>query len=157
MFGTDPYVEQVAVLGDKRNYVSALVVPSFPALEQHARENGIPFASREELVSRPEIVAFYEARIQGVNEHLAGYEQIKRFTLMPREFTQDGGELTPTLKIKRRFVEQKYRATIDAMYAGTSTTHRGRRPRLTSPAGQPGSQFLRVRTKSPMRWSLRVT
>ena len=125
MFGRDPYVEHVAILGDKRNYVSALVVPSFPALEQHARENGIPFASREELVTRPEIVAFYEGRIQGVNESLSSYEQIKRFTLMPNEFTQDGGELTPTLKIKRRFVEQKYRAVIEAMYAAPSTTAAG--------------------------------
>jgi long-chain acyl-CoA synthetase len=125
MFGSDPYVENVAVLGDKRKYVSALVVPSFPALEQHARENGIPFASREELVARPEIVAFYEERIRGVNERLAGYEQIKRFTLMPTEFTQDGGELTPTLKIKRRLVEQKHRAVIDAMYVGRSTTAAG--------------------------------
>jgi long-chain acyl-CoA synthetase len=125
MFGSDPYVEHVAILGDKRNYVSALVVPSFPTLEQHARESGIPFASREELLARPEIVAFYAGRIQGVNEALASYEQIKRFTLMPGEFTQDGGELTPTLKIKRRFVEQKYRAVIDAMYAGPSTTAAG--------------------------------
>ena len=117
MFGSDPYVEQVAVLGDKRNYLSALVVPAFPALEQHARENGIPFASREELVTQPEIVAFYQQRIQAVCEGLPGYEKIKRFTLMPREFTQDGGELTPTLKVKRRFVEQKYRTVIDAMYA----------------------------------------
>jgi long-chain acyl-CoA synthetase len=122
MFGTDPYVEQVAVLGDKRHYVSALVVPSFPALEQHARESGIPFASRAELVARPEIIAFYEGRIQGVNAALASYEQIKRFTLMPGEFTQEGGELTPTLKVKRRFVEQKYRAVIDAMYAGPPPT-----------------------------------
>ena len=122
MFGRDPYVEHLAILGDKRKYVSALLVPSFPALEQHARENGIPFASREELVTRPEIIAFYEGRIQGVNESLASYEQIKRFTLMPGEFTQDGGELTPTLKIKRRFVEQKYRAVIDAMYAGPPAT-----------------------------------
>ena len=119
-FGSDPYFENVAVLGDRRSYVSALVVPSFPVLEQHARENGIPFASREDLVTRPEIRAFYEGRIQAVNEHLARYEQIKRFTLMPREFTQDGGELTPTLKIRRRFVEQKYRAVIDAMYSGES-------------------------------------
>jgi long-chain acyl-CoA synthetase len=118
MFGSDPYVEQVAVLGDKRKFVSALVVPSFPALEQHAREHGIPFASREELVARPEIVAFYEPRIASVNRTLPGYEQIKRFTLIPREFTQEGGELTPTLKVKRRFVEQKYRAVVDAMYAG---------------------------------------
>jgi long-chain acyl-CoA synthetase len=125
MFGTDPYVEHVAILGDRRNFVSALVVPSFPALEQHARENGIPFASREQLVTRPEIIAFYQGRIQGLNEGLAGYEQIKRFTLLPGEFTQDGGELTPTLKIKRRVVEQKYRAVIDAMYAGPSTAAAG--------------------------------
>ena len=116
MFGSDPYVEHVAVLGDKRRFVSALVVPTFPALEQHARENGIRFGSREELVTRLEIVAFFERRIQEVNGRLAGYEQIKRFALVG-EFTQEGGELTPTLKIKRRFVEQKYRAVIDAMYA----------------------------------------
>ncbi len=66
-------------------------------------------------MTRQEVVAFYERRIQGVCEGLSGYEQIKRLTLMPREFTQDGGELTPTLKIKRRFVEQRYRAVIDAM------------------------------------------
>lgn len=120
MFGSEPYVEHVAVVGDNRNYVSALVVPSFPALEQHARENGIRFVSREELVARPEIIAFYGGRIQRINEGLAAFEQIKRFTLMPREFTQDGGELTPTLKIKRRFVEQKYRDVIDAMYRANS-------------------------------------
>jgi long-chain acyl-CoA synthetase len=125
MFGSDPYIEHVAVLGDRRNYASALVVPSFPALEQHARERGIPFASREELVTRPEITAFYERRLQRVNEGLAGYERIKRFTLMPREFSQDGGELTPTLKIRRRFVEQKYRAVIDAMYAGAAMAAAG--------------------------------
>jgi long-chain acyl-CoA synthetase len=125
MFGRDHYIEHVAVLGDKRNYVSALVVPSFPALEQHARQNGIPFASRDELVTRPGIIAFYRGRIQAVNEGLASYEQIKRFTLMPGEFTQDGGELTPTLKVRRRFVEQKYRTVIDAMYAGPSPTAAG--------------------------------
>ncbi len=119
IFGSEPYVEHVAIIGDKRNYVSALVVPSFPALEQHARENGIRFASREELVARPEIVAFYEGRIQRINDGLAGFEQVKRFTVMPTEFTQEGGELTPTLKIKRRFVEQKYRDVIDAMYRAT--------------------------------------
>lgn len=118
MFGDDPYVEHIAVFGDERRYVSALVVPSFPALEQHAREEGVPFASREELVRRPEIVAFYEGRIRTACERLASYEQIKRFTLMPGEFTQEGGELTPTLKVRRRFVEQRYRAVIDAMYAG---------------------------------------
>jgi long-chain acyl-CoA synthetase len=120
LFGSDPFVEQIAVLADKRNYVSALVVPFFSALEQYAREKGIPFTSREELVARPEVVAFYELRIRSINDGLASYEQIKRFTLVPREFTQEGGELTPTLKIKRRFVEQKYRALIDAMYPSPS-------------------------------------
>ncbi|MFY3744731.1 AMP-dependent synthetase/ligase [Anaeromyxobacter sp. Red801] len=134
MFGSEPYVEHVAVVGDRRNYVSALVVPAFPVLEQHARERGIGFASREELVARPEIVALYRERIEHVNRRLAGYEQIKRFTLMPAEFTQAGGELTPTLKVKRRAVEQKYRAVIDAMYAGAPQTGAG--PGVASPAGR---------------------
>jgi long-chain acyl-CoA synthetase len=121
MFGNDPYVEQVAIIGDKRPYVSALVVPSFPALEQHARENDIPFSSRAELVGTPEVIAFYDRRIKQLCRELAGYEQIKRFTLMPGEFTQEGGELTPTLKVKRRFVEQKYRGVIEAMYERPST------------------------------------
>ena len=116
MFGSDPYVEHVALIGDRRRYLSALVVPSFPALERHARDSHIPFSSREELVTRPEIVAFYDRRIRERCKDLAGYEQIKRFALVPGEFTQEGGELTPTLKIKRRVVEQKYRALIDAMY-----------------------------------------
>ncbi|CAN5822751.1 long-chain fatty acid--CoA ligase [soil metagenome] len=120
LFGSDPYVEHLAVLGDRRTYVTALIVPAFAILEQHARENGIPFASRQELVARKEIVALYEQHILEVGKSLAGFEQIKRFTLLPNEFSQEGGELTPTQKIKRRFVEQKYRAVIDAMYATPS-------------------------------------
>ena len=117
-FGSDPYVEHVAVVGDRRSYLSALVVPSFPVLEQHAREHHIPFASREELVARQEVVALYARHVEEAGKSLASHEQVKRFTLLPVEFTQDGGELTPTLKVRRRFVERKYRAVIDAMYAG---------------------------------------
>jgi long-chain acyl-CoA synthetase len=116
LVGVDPYIEQVAVVGDRRPYITALVVPAFPALEQHARELGISFASREDLVTRPEIVALYQRRVQAACAGLARYERIERFTLVPGEFTQDGGELTPTLKIRRRFVEQKYRGLIDVMY-----------------------------------------
>ncbi len=116
-FGGDPYFEHLAIVGDRRPYLTALVVPAFPALEAHAREAGIPFASREELVARPEIVAFYEERIRAVGTSLATHEQIKRFTLLPREFTQEGGELTPTQKIRRRVVEARYADVIDAMYA----------------------------------------
>jgi long-chain acyl-CoA synthetase len=121
LFGRDPYVEQLAVVGDRRPYVAALVVPAFPVLEQHARDAGLSFASREELVARPEIVALYERRIQAACEGLPRYERIRRFALLAREFTQDGGELTPTLKVRRRFVERKYRAEIDAMYGGAVT------------------------------------
>jgi len=117
LFGSDPFFENVAVLGDGRLYVTALVVPAFPVLEQYAKEHGIPYASRKDLVERPEIVALYEGHIQEATRHIAGYERIKRFTLMPGEFSLEGGELTPTLKVKRRAVEQKYRALIDAMYA----------------------------------------
>lgn len=121
MFGSDPYVEHVAIVGNKRKYLSALLVPSFPALEQHARESNILFSSREELVTKPEIVAFYDRRIKTHCKDLAGYEQIKRFAVLAREFTQEGGELTPTQKIKRWLVEEKYRGIIDALYEGPST------------------------------------
>jgi long-chain acyl-CoA synthetase len=117
LFGSDPYVEHVAIVGDRRPYLAALVVPAFPALEAHAREAHIPFSTREELVSHPEIVAFYERRIEAAGRSLARHEQIKRFTLLSREFTQEGGELTPTQKVRRRVVETRYREVIDAMYA----------------------------------------
>ena len=121
LFGRDPYVEQLAIIGDRRPYVSALVVPAYPALEQHAREAGIPFASREELVAHPQVVAFYERRIRSTCEGLPRYEQIRRFRLLPRELSQDAGELTPTLKVRRRVVEQRYRAEIEAMYGAAGS------------------------------------
>ena len=129
MLGGDPLVDQVAIVGDRRPYLVALVVPAFPALEQHARDAGIPFSSREELVTNPAVVALYEERIRAVSRGLAGYQQIKRFALLPAELTQDAGELTPTLKIKRRFVEQKFRALIDGLYEP--------RPAMAGPSAAP--------------------
>ena len=114
--GKDHYIEQIAVIGDKRKFVSALVVPSFAALEEYARENNIAFSTREELINREEIVNFYDNRIETQSEELANFERIKRFTLLSQEFTQDGDELTPTLKIKRKVIAEKYRDIIDAMY-----------------------------------------
>ena len=114
--GKDHYIEQIAVIGDKRKFVSALVVPSFAALEEYARENNIAFSTREELINREEIVNFYDNRIETQSAELANFERIKRFTLLSQEFTQDGDELTPTLKIKRKVIAEKYRDIIDAMY-----------------------------------------
>lgn len=116
VIGRDYYIEQIATIGDKRKYVSAIIVPAFAALEQYARDNNIHFSSREELVKKPEIIEFYNNRIQDLSTELANYEKIVRFTLIPHEFTQDGGELTPTMKIKRKFVAQKYQDIIDQMY-----------------------------------------
>ncbi len=117
MLAGHPLLEQVVVIGDRRNFLSALIVPAFPALEERAKRDGIPFTSREELVKHPEVVAIYEHILHERSRELAGYEQIKRFTLLPRELTQDAGEVTPTLKVRRRVVEQRYREVIDSMYA----------------------------------------
>ncbi len=117
MLSGHPLLEQVVVVGDRRNFLSALVVPNFPALEERARQDGIPFASREELVERPEVVAIYERILRERSGELAGYEQIKRFKVLHRELSQEAGELTPTLKVRRRVVEKSFDEVIDAMYA----------------------------------------
>jgi long-chain acyl-CoA synthetase len=114
--GKDFYIEQIAALGDRRHFVSALIVPAFEELEKFARKRGIPFANREELVRHPEIIAFYRQRIDAQSAELARYETVKRFTLLPEAFTQEGGEVTPTQKIRRKVVQDKYRAAIDTMY-----------------------------------------
>ncbi len=114
--GRDHYIEQITTIGDRRKYVCALIVPSYDALESYAQDKGISCASREELVRHPEIIGFYRERIDRQSTELAGFETIKAFTLLPREFSQEDGELTPTQKIKRKVIAERYRDTIDAMY-----------------------------------------
>jgi long-chain acyl-CoA synthetase len=116
MIGKDHYIEQIAVIGDKRKFISALVVPSFPALQEYAKQNNIAYSSREELVKNSEIIKFYQERIKKLSDELADYEKIKRFTIMSHEFSQETGELTPTQKIMRKSVTQKYKDIIDDMY-----------------------------------------
>jgi long-chain acyl-CoA synthetase len=114
--GGDVLVEQVAVIGDQRRYVTALIVPAFPALEAWAHSRGVAFSSREELIRRPEVLEEYQARIDAHNATLARFEQIKKFTLLARELTVEGGEITPTMKIRRRRVAEIHRDAIEAMY-----------------------------------------
>jgi len=114
--GKDHYIEQITTIGDRRKFISALIVPSFEAIENVAREKGITFGSREELVQHPEIIAFFRDRIDQQSSDLARYETIKAFTLLPREFSQDSGEITPTQKIRRNVVEQHFGPEIEAMY-----------------------------------------
>jgi len=112
----DPFTEHVVALGDKRKFLTALIVPQFAALEDYARAHAIPFSSRSELVHRPELLELYRASIDRLSGDLAPYERIKGFTLLDHELTQEGDELTPTQKIKRKAIAAKYAGVIEQMY-----------------------------------------
>jgi long-chain acyl-CoA synthetase len=114
--GNDHFIEQINIIGDQRKFVSALIVPSFDALEEYARLQNISFSSRKELVKHPAVIEFYQKRIDGHQKELAEYEKVKRFTLLDHPFTQDSGEMTPTMKLKRKVIADKYRDIIDGMY-----------------------------------------
>ena len=114
--GEDKYIEQVAVIGDQRKYVTAIIIPAFEALKEYARKKGISFNSIEDLVQNSEIRKFIAERIERMQKGFAGFEKIKRFTLLPREFTIENGELTNTLKIRRPAINSIYADEIEAMY-----------------------------------------
>ena len=113
----DKYIDQICIIADQRKFVSALIIPVYSLLEEYAREHQIPFETREQLCADPKIIAMMKERIDTLQQQLAHYEQIKRFTLLPQNFTMERGELTNTLKIKRRVLNQNYAREIDAMYA----------------------------------------
>ncbi len=112
----DYFMDQAAVIGDGRKYVSALIVPSFEQLEKYAVEEGIPFSSREALLKDPKILSFYRERIDYRTRHLGRVEKVKQFTLLAREFSQENRELTPTQKIRRKVINDHFRDVIAAMY-----------------------------------------
>lgn len=114
--GEDRYIEQVAVIGDQRKYVTAFIVPAFEALKEYARSKGIRFESIDDLVNNEDIRAFIAERIEKLQKGLAGFEKIKKFTLLPREFSIEAGELTNTLKIRRPVINSAYADEIEAMY-----------------------------------------
>ncbi|MBD5321286.1 MAG: long-chain fatty acid--CoA ligase [Bacteroides sp.] len=114
--GLDKFIEQVAVIGDSRKFVSALIVPSYAALREWADAEKIPYTSDADLAADPQVHAMMEQRIESLLKELASYEKIKRFTLLPHEFSMDNGELTNTLKIKRRVISEHYAREIEAMY-----------------------------------------
>jgi long-chain acyl-CoA synthetase len=116
---TNKFFSEVVMVGNRRNFPAALVVPNFEALEAWAKQGGASVASREELVRRPEVLAHYRRLVDEMTADLAQFERIKKIALLTKEFTQESGELTPTLKVKRRVVEERYKQTIDAMYEGS--------------------------------------
>ena len=112
----DKYIDQVAVIADQRKFVSALVVPEFRMIEEWARENNIKFSSREDLCENDKVKKMLMERINTLQQGLAHYEQIKRFTLLPHHFSMESGELTNTLKLKRPVVYRNYKDIIEKMY-----------------------------------------
>jgi len=113
---TSPYVEQSMVIGDKRNYLTALIVPKFEVLKKIAAEKGVTYSNREELFSNEVIYGIVESSIHGLTKDLASFEQVKKFTLLPKEFTLEDDEITPTLKVKRKVIMRKYADVIEKMY-----------------------------------------
>ena len=113
----DKYIDQIAIIADQRKFVSALIIPVYSLLEEYAREHKIPFENRDQLCKDPQINQMMKERIDTLQQSLAHYEQIKRFTMLPNHFTMEKGELTNTLKIKRRVLNENYKKEIDAMYA----------------------------------------
>jgi len=116
LLGDELYIEQFVTIGEGRKFISALVVPNFVILEEYCQKNNIPFTSREEVIKNPQIIKLYEDIIEKRTESLGQVEKIKKFTLLTSELTQEGGELTPTMKLKRKFINQKYKDIIDKMY-----------------------------------------
>src|SRR6266403_1747704 len=117
---TSPYILNAMVVGDRRKCIAALLVPNAATVAAKAADQGIKFTSHEELASHPWVHALLEAEVKRLTVHLAPYETIKRFALLPEDFTFDNGSLTFTLKLKRRVVEQQYAAVIESLYADVS-------------------------------------
>lgn len=112
----DKFIDQIAVIADQRKFVSALIIPDYALLEEYARDNGIKYSSREELCADKRICKMMADRIETLQQQLASYEKIKRFTLLPNNFTMEAGELTNTLKIRRKVLNKNYADVIDKMY-----------------------------------------
>lgn len=113
----NPFVGVPAIIGDKRKFAAVIISPNFAYLEGWARENEIAFSSRAELVANPRVQTRYEDAVEEVNQNLARFEKLKRVIVVSDEFTIENGILTPSLKLKRRVVEERYRREIDELYA----------------------------------------
>jgi len=117
------FVAQAALVGDKHKYISVLISPNFVALEEWAQHHGIEATNRHELVTDSRVVALYAEIVREVNGNLANFESLKRFRVVPHEWTQESGELTPSMKLKRRVITEKYAGLIGALYEDEATAH----------------------------------
>lgn len=117
VLGEDQYIEQVAVIGDQRKYVTAIIIPAFEALKDYADKKKIQYKNMEELVKNSEIVRMLSERINELQKDFASWQQIKKFTVLPKAFSMETGELTNTLKVRRSIINKLYKNEIEAMYS----------------------------------------
>ncbi|KAG4069289.1 hypothetical protein HA402_012142 [Bradysia odoriphaga] len=116
-FKESPYIEQIMIVGEDRKFTAALIVPSFNNLRNWAQKRGISTTSNEELVKNPEVLDLYKQAVDKYNQFFSHIEQVKKYVLLPKEWTVDAGELTPTLKAKRKVILEKFKKEIDSIYA----------------------------------------
>jgi long-chain acyl-CoA synthetase len=116
ILGGDVFIEQVAVIGNNRNYVTAIIAPNIEAIKGYAEQNGIKYEYVDELMDNPQVCKMMEERIAELQKDMAPYEKIKKFRLIKRGFTIESGELTSTLKLRRAVILQNYAAMIEEMY-----------------------------------------
>lgn len=112
----DKFIEQIAIIADAKKYVSALIVPCFDSLEEYAKKLNISYQDRVELIKNSEIIKMFEQRINELQKDLASFEQVKKFTLLSQAFTTKMEEITPTLKLRRKVISERYKAQIEKMY-----------------------------------------
>jgi long-chain acyl-CoA synthetase len=117
------FVAQAALVGDKHKFISALISPNFAALEAWAKREGVEAESRAQLVADGRVLALYGELVSQANATLASFETVKRFRIVPEEWAQDSGELTPSMKLKRRVITERYARVISELYADEATAH----------------------------------
>jgi long-chain acyl-CoA synthetase len=118
----NPLVGTAVIIGDKRKFACVLISPNFVSLEEWARNNNVSFSSRAELISNDKVHTLYEEIVAAVNKNLARFETLKRIILVPDEFTSDNGALTPTMKLRRKVIEERYRKQIEEVYEQAEAT-----------------------------------
>jgi long-chain acyl-CoA synthetase len=115
-FKESTLIDQLAVIGENRNFPAALIVPNFDALKDYCKHKAIPYTSDAEMISKPEIIEKYDREIETTNKFFAKWEQVKRYKLLGKSWGIETGELTPTMKLKRKVIHQKYESEIEAIY-----------------------------------------
>ncbi len=115
-FKESTLIDQLLIVGENKNYPAAIIVPNFDALREYCKHKGIPYTSNAEMISKPEIIDKYEREIENANKYFAKWEQVKRYKLLEKPWSIESGELTPTMKLKRKVIHQKYEKDIEGIY-----------------------------------------